>query len=145
MGSSGNRPNGKVQNPHQRYFTVNTENTLVRSVSSQFELNIEQDEIDETRDINKSGDGDFPETRFNYDWRVHAHHMLTGVGFHAHHVLTGHNTTRHHLVTGPKTQQHNIPELLTRRSIKKKLLAKTLHTTAKQDSTHFTRQHIAKV
>ena len=73
-GSSGNGPNGKVQNPDRRDFTGNTENTLLRSASSWLKLNIEQDEIDETRDIDNSEDGDFPSTRLNYDRRAHAHH-----------------------------------------------------------------------
>ena len=73
-GSSGNGPNSIVQNPDQRDFTGNTENTPLRLASSRLDLNIEKDEIDETRDLDNSEDGDFPETRLNYDRRAHAHH-----------------------------------------------------------------------
>ena len=70
-GSSGNGPNSKVQNADRRDFTANTENTPVKSASNRLDSNIEQDEIDETRDIDNS---DFPATKFNHDWRVRAHH-----------------------------------------------------------------------
>ena len=72
-GSSGNGPNSIVQNLDRRYFTGNTENTPLRSASSRLGSNIEQDEIDETRDIDNSEDVDFPETRFIFDRRAHTH------------------------------------------------------------------------
>ena len=75
--SSGNGPNSTVQNPHRRDFTVNTENIPLSPASSRLDLDIEQDEIDETRNIDSSEDGDLPETRFNYDRRAHAHHKHT--------------------------------------------------------------------
>ena len=73
-GSSVNEPNSTVQNPDRRDLTGNTENTRHRKASSRLGLNIDQDEIDETRDFDNSEDGDFPETRFNYDRRAHARH-----------------------------------------------------------------------
>ena len=76
-GSSGSGPNSIVQNPDRRDFTGNTEKTPLRSASSRLDSNIEQDEIDETRDIDNSEDGDFPATRLNYDRRAHAHHRET--------------------------------------------------------------------
>ena len=57
--SSGNGHNSIVQNPGRRDFAENTENTPLRSTSSRLDLNIEQDAIDETRDIDDSEDGDF--------------------------------------------------------------------------------------
>ena len=73
-GSSGKGPNSIVQNPDRSDFTGNIEDTPLRSASSWLDLNIEQDEIDETPDIDNSEDGDFPETKFNYDRRAHAYH-----------------------------------------------------------------------
>ena len=49
--SSGNGDNSTIRNPDRRDFTWNTEISPLRSASSRLELNIEQDEIDETRDI----------------------------------------------------------------------------------------------
>ena len=86
-GSSGNGPNSLFQNPDRRDFTGNTENAPLTSASSRLDSNFEQDEIDETRDIDNSEDGDFPVTRFYYDRRAHAHHMVAGRGCHAHHNL----------------------------------------------------------
>ena len=73
-GSSGNRPNSIGQNPDRRDFTGNTKTTPLRSTSSQLDLNIDQDIIDETRDIDNSEDGDFLATSLNYDRKAHAHH-----------------------------------------------------------------------
>ena len=73
-GSSGIDLSSRVQNPDQRDFKGNTETTPLRSASSRLDLNIEQGEIDEARDIDDSEDGEFPATRFNYDWRAYAHH-----------------------------------------------------------------------
>ena len=77
-GSSRNGPNNIVQNPDRIDFTRNTENTPLRLASSRLDLNIEQDEIDETRDFNNSEDGDFPASRLKYDRRMHAHQTRTG-------------------------------------------------------------------
>ena len=73
-GSSENGPNSLVQNPARRVFMGNTESTPLRSTSGRLDLNIEQLEIDETRDIDNSEDGDFTFTRLIYDRRAHAHH-----------------------------------------------------------------------
>ena len=40
-----------IQNPDRRDFTGNTENTPFMSASSRLDLNIDQDRIDESRDI----------------------------------------------------------------------------------------------
>ena len=74
--SSGKGPNSIVHNPDRRDFTGNTEITPLRSASSQLDLNIEQDEMDEFRDFDNSMDGNFPATIFNYDRRAHAHHRF---------------------------------------------------------------------
>ena len=74
-GLTGIGHNSIVQNPDRRNFTGNTENTPLRSASSQLDLNNDQDLIDETRDINNSEDGDFPATRVNHDRKAHAHHI----------------------------------------------------------------------
>ena len=73
-GSSRNGTNGIVQTPDRRDFAGNIENNPLRSASSQFDLNIEQNEIDETRDFGNTEDGNFPTTKLNYDRRAHAHH-----------------------------------------------------------------------
>ena len=73
-GSSGNGPYSIVQNPDERDFTGNTKNTPLRSGSSRLDLNIDQDIIDETCDIDNSEEGNFPATRLNFDRRERAHH-----------------------------------------------------------------------
>ena len=50
-GSSGHGPNNVVQKPDWRDFTENTENTPLMSASSRLDLNIDQEGIDETRDV----------------------------------------------------------------------------------------------
>ena len=72
--SPRNGPNSIAQNPDRWDFTGNTENTPLRSASSRMGSNIEQDEIDGTREIDNSEDGDFPAIRFNYDRKAHTHH-----------------------------------------------------------------------
>ena len=72
--SSRSGPNSLVQNPDQKDFTGNTKNTPLRSAFSRLDLNVEQDEKDETRDIDNSEDRDFPATRLRYDRRAHTHH-----------------------------------------------------------------------
>ena len=52
----------------------NTKNTPIMSASSRLDLKIDQDKIDESRNIENFGDGDFPELSSNYDWRAHTHH-----------------------------------------------------------------------
>ena len=46
------------------------------SASSRLDSKIEQDKIDETRDIENFEDGDFPAWRPNYDRGAHVHHTL---------------------------------------------------------------------
>ena len=73
-GSSENGPNSIVQNSDRTNLTVNAESTPLRSACSLLDLNIEQNEIDETRDVGNSEDGDIPATRFTLDGRAQAHH-----------------------------------------------------------------------
>ena len=75
-GSSGNGTNSAVQNSDRRDFIGNAENTPLKSASSGLDLNIDQDRIDETRDIENSGDGDFPVLESNFDRQAHTHHTL---------------------------------------------------------------------
>ena len=101
-GLSGNGPNGIVQIPDRKDFTGNTEKTPFRSASSQLDLYFEQGEKDETRDFEKSENGDVPPTRLFYDCRAHAHDMVTR-----------HNTPHNNLpeyITG-RTQTHKNPLL----------------------------------
>ena len=73
-GSSGHGPTSTVQNPGRRNFIENTENTPLKLASSWLDLNIDQDSIDETRDIENVEDGDFPALIPNYHQQAHAHH-----------------------------------------------------------------------
>ena len=73
-GSSRNGPNSILQNPDRINFTENTENIPLRLASSWLDLNIDQDKIDETSDIDNSEDGDFPAKRLIYERKAHAHH-----------------------------------------------------------------------
>ena len=67
--SSGNGPNSLVQNLDQRFYGK-IENTPLRSASSQLDLYVEQDEIDETGGFDNSEYGDSLATRLNYDRRA---------------------------------------------------------------------------
>ena len=51
---------------------------LLKSVLSRLHLNIDQDRINKTREIEISEDGDFLALKANYDGQAYAHHMLTG-------------------------------------------------------------------
>ena len=79
-GSWGIGINAIFQSFDRRKFTVNTEITTFRSASSQldFDLNIQQGEIDETIDIGNSEVGDFLATILKYVRIAHAHQMVTG-------------------------------------------------------------------
>ena len=111
-GSSGNGPNGIVENLDRGVFTGENKNTLIRSASNRLDLDIEQDEIDETRDIDNYEDDDFPAARLNYDRWAHTHHMATG--YNAPHnsvpeCLTGRIRTR----DNPLPQQFTQPQNMT--------------------------------
>ena len=80
-GSSGNGPNSVVQNPDRRDFPENTENIPLSSASNQLDLNIDQNIIDGTRDIDISEDGDYPATKLNNDRGANAHHTYTSILF----------------------------------------------------------------
>ena len=77
-GSSGHGPNSTIQNPGRRDFIGITENTPLKSASSRLALNIDQDRIDETRDIEFFEDGHFLPIRPNYKRQSRNRHMLTG-------------------------------------------------------------------
>ena len=51
-----------------------TEKTPLMSASSRLDLNMEQDKIDENRNIENFEDGDFPALRHSCDRRAHTHH-----------------------------------------------------------------------
>ena len=53
-GSLGNEPNSIIENPDRRVFTGDTKNTQLRPTSNRLDLNIEQDEIKKTPDIDTS-------------------------------------------------------------------------------------------
>ena len=74
--SSGIGINGMFQNPNQKDFSANTENTPLMSASSRVDLNIDEDRNDETRNVGNFEDGDFPASRPNYDRKAHAHHSV---------------------------------------------------------------------
>ena len=80
-GSSGIGPSSKVQNLDRIDFTGRTEKTPLSLVTSRLDLNIDQDSMDETRDIDNSEDGDFPTASFNYDRRTHAHYIPNSLNF----------------------------------------------------------------
>ena len=80
-GSSGNGPTSVLQNPDRRDFPENTENIPLSSASNQLDLNIDQNIIDWTRDIDISEDGDYPATKLNYDRGANAHHIYTFITF----------------------------------------------------------------
>ena len=73
-GSSGQRSDSLVQNPDRRDFIRNTANTPLKSASSRLDLNLDQDRIDETCDIENFEDSNFPALKPNYDRRAHGHH-----------------------------------------------------------------------
>ena len=72
-GSSGDRTNSAVQNPDRRDFIWNAEDTPLKAAADRLDLNIDQDRIDETRDIGNFKDDDFPAFRPNYDRQAHTH------------------------------------------------------------------------
>ena len=75
-GSSANGVESIVQNLDRRDFTGNSKNTSLRSASGRLDLNIDQNIIDEIRDIEISEDGGYPATKLNYDRRAHTHHRF---------------------------------------------------------------------
>ena len=76
-GSSGNGPSNTVHNPDQKDFIEDTENTPPIPASSRLDLIMEQDKIDETRNIENVEDGDIPAVRPSSDRRAPIHHMMT--------------------------------------------------------------------
>ena len=77
-GSSRHGPKSTVHNPARRDFVWNAENTPLMSASSRLYLDIDQDRIDETRDIEDFVDGDFPPSRPSCDRQAHTRHIMTG-------------------------------------------------------------------
>ena len=71
-GSSGNGPNSVVQNLDRREYWKHS----LMSPSSRLDSKIEQDKVDESRDIENFEDGEFPALRPNYDRRAHVHYTL---------------------------------------------------------------------
>ena len=75
-GSSGHGHNCVVQNSDRRDFTWITVNTPLLSAYSRLDLNIDQDRIDESRDVENFEDGDFSALKYEYDQRAHPHHTI---------------------------------------------------------------------
>ena len=73
-GLSRHGPNSTVQNLDRMDFIRNRENTPLKSSSNRLDLNIDQDSIDEQRDVESFVDGDFPALRSNYDRHAYTHH-----------------------------------------------------------------------
>ena len=71
--SSGRGPSSVVQNSNQKAFTGITENTQLKLASSRLDSNIEQERIDEIRNVKNFENGDFPVLRPIYERQVHAH------------------------------------------------------------------------
>ena len=71
--SSGRGPNSMAQNPDQRDFSGNTENTPLMSALSRVDLNNDQDRNNKTRNVENFEDGDFPVLRPNHDRQAHTH------------------------------------------------------------------------
>ena len=67
-------PNSTVQNRDRRDFILITENTPLKSASSQLDLDNDQNRINDTLDIENSEDGDFSALGTNYDQQAHIHH-----------------------------------------------------------------------
>ena len=58
--SPGRGTNSVIQNPDQRDFSGNTENSPYMAASSRTSLNIDQGRTDHTRNVENFEDGDFP-------------------------------------------------------------------------------------
>ena len=76
--SSGHGTSRVVKNPNRGDFTGNAENTPLLWVPSRLNLNIDQDHIDETRDIENFENGHLPALKPNSDGRAQAHHSSVG-------------------------------------------------------------------
>ena len=74
--SSTRGPNSVVQHPDQRDFTDNAESSPLMSAFSRLDLNLDQDRIGETRNVEIFEDGDFPALRPSYDRQVQTHHIF---------------------------------------------------------------------
>ena len=59
-GLSRRRLNSVVRKPYLRDFTGNAENTPLKSTSTRLDQNIDQERIDDTRDVESFEVGDFP-------------------------------------------------------------------------------------
>ena len=73
-GSTGQGPNSEVQNTDRKDLLGNAGNTLLMSISSRLDLNLNQDRKYETRNEENFEVGDFRALRPNYDRRVPTHH-----------------------------------------------------------------------
>ena len=100
--------------------------------SSRLDINIEQVEIDETRDFDTSKDSNFPATRFIYDRRANAHHIVTVHNAPQHSspvFLTGCSTQKK-----PLSQQFTQPQNLTAQISPDNTLPMVEHTPQGQNS-----------
>ena len=104
--SLGRWPSIVVRNSDQKNFTGNNGNNPLKSISSQIDMNVDQDRNIETRIVENFENGNFPALRPIFDRRAHAHHMVTG-----------HNAPQNSIpdfLTGPIPNQKNpIPHQFT--------------------------------
>ena len=95
-GSSWQGPNSTVQNADIGTFEGYTENIFLNLAFSYLDLNIDQDRIDESRDIEKFEGGDFPSLRPNYNQQAQTHHTVFKLACQIHsrsmHGLTYHES-----------------------------------------------------
>ena len=72
--SSAHGHDSVIENPDRYGFAGNAKNTPRLSASSRLDSNIDQNRIDETRDIENFKNCDFLALKPNCDRKAHAHH-----------------------------------------------------------------------
>ena len=73
--SSGRGPNSVVQNPDQRDFSSNMENTPPMMASSRADVSFDHDRNDETHNVENFEDCNFSVLRLNGDRQPNSHHI----------------------------------------------------------------------
>ena len=104
--SSGRGPISMVQNADQRDFTGNIEGTPLISASSRVYLNVNQDGIDDTHNVENFQAFDFPAVQPKCDWKAHTHHLMTGRN-------APQNSVREFLTGLISTQNNTLPQQFT--------------------------------
>ena len=77
--SSGRRPSSVVQNPDQRDFLRNVEDTPLITAFNRTKLNINDYRNDETKNNETAEIGNFPAHRSIFDWRMHTYYSWFNV------------------------------------------------------------------